>query len=361
MKRLLERLLGRPKRFSAWQIELTTRCPLACRMCIRQGREWRNADMDFEDFARIAPHLRDVETVILQGWGEPLLHPRLVDIVRLAKSQGRDAAAVGFVTSGKGMDRRYAADLVEAGIDFLGFSFAGASADTHCAIRVNSDFGELVSASEDVQTVKREKGLERPRTHVAFLMMKENLHEVPALPDLAHRVGASEIVLTNLIDAADAWQDAQKAFRCDGHVEHAELLDQAERRARELGLGFRRASLVPRSTPVCEEDPLRNLFITVDGEVAPCVYLCPPVSEEFTRWFCGCEHRARRISFGNVLREPLDAIWESPQYVAFRDGFARRARRHRLLTALGGAGAAAQAALPEPPAPCRTCHKMLGV
>lgn len=364
MKDLFARILpfGRRKRFSAWQIELTTRCPLSCRMCIRQGRDWRNGDMSFEDFEKLVPYLRQVETVVLQGWGEPLLHRRLVEIVRLAKSAGRDAPAAGFVTSGKGMDRKYAADLVDAGLDFIGFSFAGVSAGTHCAIRVNSDFGELVSAVEHVRAIKRERGLERPRAHVAYLMVKENLHELPALPELAHRLGAAEIVLTNLIDVADDWQDAQRVFRCDGSGEHAEFLDEAERRARELGLAFRSASLSPKVTAVCEEDPLRNLFVTVSGEVAPCVYLCPPVSSEFSRWFCGREHRAHRISFGNLFRGSLDAIWKSPEYAAFRDRFARRARRHRLLTVMRSAGSAApELALPEPPGPCRTCHKMLGV
>ena len=364
MKDLLARLfhLGRPRRFSAWQIELTTRCPLSCRMCIRQGREWHDADMAADDFAKLAPYLRDVETVILQGWGEPLLHRRLFDIIRLAKSAGRDAPAVGFVTSGKGMDRRYAAELVDAGIDFLGFSFAGTTAETHCAVRVNSDFRELVSAVEHVEAIKRERGVERPRTHVAYLMVKENVHELPALPDLAHRMGVAEIVLTNLVDVSDAWQDAQRVFRCDGGVEHADVLERTERRARELGLACRIAALAPRITPVCEEDPLRNLFVTVDGAVAPCVYLCPPVSPEFSRRFCGREFRARRTSFGNLFREPLDAIWEKPEYVAFRERFGERVRQHRLLTVMRSAGGAAPAkALPEPPEPCRICHKMLGV
>jgi len=368
---LLEWLLPlrRPKRFSAWQIELTTRCPLSCRMCIRHGRDWRNGDMSLEDFERVAPYLRQVETVILQGWGEPLLHRHLVDIVRLAKAAGRRgspgaAPSVGFVTSGKGMDRRVAADLVDAGLDFIGFSLAGVTAETHCAIRVHSDFQELVTAAEHLQAIKRERGLDRPRAHVVYLMLKSNIHEVPDLPALARRMGVGEIVLTNLIDVVDAWQEEQAVFRCDGQEEHADLLGEAERRAGQLKIALRRAPLTPRSTPVCEEDPLRNLFVTVQGDVSPCVYLCPPVSPEFTRRFCGREHRAQRISFGNLFGEPLDGIWSKPEYAAFRERFARRSRGARDLAAADAASpraAAPRIPLPDPPAPCRTCHKMLGV
>ena len=371
MRRLLERLAGRRrKRFSAWQIELTTRCPLDCRMCIRQGREWRNADMRLDDFARLAPLLRDVETVVLQGWGEPLLYRNLVDAVRLAKGSGPEGSrgpppSVGFVTSGQGLDRAKAAALVEAGLDFIGFSLAGATPAVHGAIRVRSDLDEVVEAAREMAAVKRERGLERPRVHAVCLMVKDNVHQLPDLPEVARRMGAGELVLTNLVDVSDAWQDGQRVFGEGGEETYREILAETERRAREAQLVFRRPSLSPRVTPVCEEDPLRNLYLTVEGDLAPCVYLCPPVSPEFARWFCGAEHRVPRVSFGNLLREPLDAVCSNPEYAAFRDRFARRLARHRLLASVGRAWRAgpvtSEADLPGPPEPCRTCHKMLGV
>src|SRR5512132_823062 len=132
------------RRFGAWQVELTTRCPLRCRMCIRRGEDgWRSRDMTVAEFATLAPHLGDVETLVLQGWGEPLLHRGLVDVIRLAKrggpSSGDAPPAVGFVTSGAGLDARYAAELVGAGVDFIGFSVAGGAPATHAAVRVGSE------------------------------------------------------------------------------------------------------------------------------------------------------------------------------------------------------------------------------
>ena len=108
--------LRRRKQFFAWQIEITTRCPLSCRMCIRQGlSEWVSADMSLNNFEKLIPYFHDVETIILQGWGEPLLHNDLCAMIRAAKggtesSRGSprlaeaQAPSVGFVTSGKGLD-----------------------------------------------------------------------------------------------------------------------------------------------------------------------------------------------------------------------------------------------------------------
>jgi MoaA/NifB/PqqE/SkfB family radical SAM enzyme len=262
------------------------------------------------------------------------------------------------------MDRRLAAALVDAGLDFIGFSIAGTTAETHAAIRVHSELEQLLEAVEHVRAVQQERGSQRPRVHFAYLMLKANMHELPALPELAHRAGAEELVLTNLVEVADEWQDEQKAFGPGGEERYGELLRETERRARARNLRIRAAALSPAPAPVCEEDPRRNLFVTVEGDVTACVYLCPPVRDEFTRRTCGREHRVRRLSFGNLFREPLDEIWNGPAYVEFRDGFRRRERGAELLTILRSAPqqvAPSQLQLPDPPPPCRSCHKMLGV
>ena len=102
---MLEKIPWRRKKkpFSAWQIELTTRCPLLCKMCIRSERDdWQFQDMPVENFKKILPYLKEVETVVLEGWGESLLHPHLIECVKRVKQEG---AEVGFVTSGKGSDQ----------------------------------------------------------------------------------------------------------------------------------------------------------------------------------------------------------------------------------------------------------------
>jgi MoaA/NifB/PqqE/SkfB family radical SAM enzyme len=358
----------RRRRFAAWQIEITTRCALACRMCIRQAPDpWRHRDMTFGQFDALARGFGEVETVVLQGWGEPLLHPRLREIVRRAKAPvDGGPPAVGFVTSGQGLDARRAAELVEAGLDFIGFSLAGASAATHASIRVRSALEEVVAAAGHVIAARRERGTSRPRVHVVYLMVKDNVGELPGLPALARRMGAEEIVVTNLIHAVDAWQEEQQVFGREGAGEAERLLEETERRAREVGLPLRRASLSPAPAAVCEEDPLRNLYVTVDGEVSPCVYLCPPLAAGLRRRFAGQEHRLDPVSFGNAFREPIPAIRDGPAFRSFCERFARRAQRQRLLSLLprswrGGSGGSRVAELPEPPDPCRTCYKLLGV
>jgi len=354
------------KPFSAWQIELTTRCPLRCRMCIREGlKDWHSGDMNFDDFKRLLPYFKDVEKVVLEGWGESLLHENLIEIIRLIKAENSEA---GFVTSGKGLNKEYISELINAGVDFIGFSLSGASSRTHDSIRVNSDFQKLLCDIKTFNEIKSAKKLQKPRLHIVYLMLKDNIYEIPSLIGLAKGIGIEDIVLTNLIHVTNEWQNEQRVFRCTppspnpshqgrgnltkkipsplagegkGEGVYEEVLKEAEVKARELKIRLRKPSLLPVDVAVCEENPLRNLYISIDGEVSPCVYLYPPTPSPFKRIFCGSEYQIGKLSFGNIFREPFSSIWNKKGYVEFRNHFS--------------------IPLPEPPEQCKTCHKILGV
>src|SRR4030042_6995422 len=116
IEKLIERLTRKRKKkiFSVWQIELTTRCSLQCKMCIRrESDQWQDRDMPFEQFKKLLPHLRDVENVVLEGWGESLLYEGLAECVRLVKREGPEG---GVVTSGKGLTKDRTSELVQGGV-----------------------------------------------------------------------------------------------------------------------------------------------------------------------------------------------------------------------------------------------------
>ena len=355
---------GEKKPFSAWQIELTTRCPLACKMCIRRENDtWQNQDMPFDAFEKLLPYLKDVETVILEGWGESLLYPNLTECIRLIKREG---ARVGFVTSGKGLKQSRVSELVEAGLDFVGFSIAGTTPQTHAAIRVNSHLSEVFDGVRLFNEERTRQGTSGPKVHLVFLMLKDNIQEVSEVPTLAKEMGVEEVFLTNICHTINTWQEEQKIFIWDGKVNpYDKMVTKVEDRARRLNVKLKRPSLSATDVPVCEENPLGNLYISAEGEISPCVYLHPPLPSPFKRIFCGREYWVERLSFGNAFRVPFSAIWNRAPYVDFRSRFVQRDKKSRelFLSLLDGAkpGTPQQEAFPEPPDPCKSCHKILGL
>jgi hypothetical protein len=71
--------------FEAFQIEVTSRCNLRCVMCpvTVLADRWPALDLPWETFQRIARAFGKTKWVYLQGWGEPLLHPRILDMIAL--------------------------------------------------------------------------------------------------------------------------------------------------------------------------------------------------------------------------------------------------------------------------------------
>ena len=191
------------------------------------------------------------------------------------------------------------------------------------------------------------------------------MREVPSLPSFARKIGIEEIVLTNICHTINTWQERQKVFVWESDKnKYEEIVKQAEINARELKIRLKKPSLSAIDVPVCEENPLRNLYISVDGEVSPCVYLYPPLSSPFKRIFCGKEHWIDKVSFGNIFREPFSAIWNRGNYEQFRNRFMEREKGFRdLYFSLWDSPKMKDSqgnALPDLPGPCKTCHKILG-
>ena len=232
--------------------------------------------------------------------------------------------------------------------------------EIHNAIRVNSDFNALVTSIKTVKRLSVENPLQKPRIHIVYLMLKDNVHEIPMLLDLAHEIGIGEIVLLNIIQVTSRAQDRQKAFTCEEGSLYKNIMKEAEDKARKLKISLSMPAVFPQDVAVCSENPLDNLYISVDGEVSPCVYLYPPVSSPFTRIYCDTEHPTPHVSFGNIFNEPFESIWNRKEYQEFRDAFIFRQKRwEEAYVSLLEMRRLENTPIPQPPPQCRTCHKML--
>jgi MoaA/NifB/PqqE/SkfB family radical SAM enzyme len=360
------RWVGWPKRleparpFEAFQLEVTSRCNLKCVMCPVTvfADHWPARDMSWETFERVAEAFARVKWVHLQGWGEPLLHRRLFDMIERAKSAG---CKVSFTTNATRLTPQTDARLLDLGVDLLAVSIAGARAATHEAIRVGSDFAKLVENLRRLLRLRAERGSRRPKVEVFFLMTPANLAELPAAVELAAELGADELVATNLDYVITSGLDELRAYSSSPPAQACrEALEEARAAARRTGIAFRPYPLQFREMAVCDLNPLKLLYVSADGAVSPCVYTSLAGLPELPRVFEGAPLETPAVSFGNVNERPLMEIWESAPYREWRARFARRVAGAGLAL-LGAAAGAAPDEEPPPPEACRTCPKLYGV
>ncbi len=157
-------------------VELTNRCDLDCVMCHRSFMDRPEGDMAWERFQRLVDEMGRQPGVmlVLIGQGEPTLHERFLDAVRLAKETGVER--VLLQTNGTRLVEQ-AEDLVAAGLDDLHVSMDGFRKETFEGIRRGVDAELVARGVEAVVAARRRAGSARPAIALRYCSMPRNLGE----------------------------------------------------------------------------------------------------------------------------------------------------------------------------------------
>ncbi len=99
-----------------WMVETTSRCNLKCPMCPREETVYPAGDMNLELFKQLILRDDHMEAVWPYGFGEPLLHPHICEMIRWAKQKGK---TVSLSTNATLLSRERAASLISSGLDYL--------------------------------------------------------------------------------------------------------------------------------------------------------------------------------------------------------------------------------------------------
>jgi len=351
---------GRP--FRAVQIEITSRCSTGCVFCPHDALSdlWLEGDLSLDVYReKILPYLDLFELVYLQGWGEPMLHPHLWEMLGMAQAKG---CRTGFTTNGAWLQDEQNERLLDLGVNLISVSFAGTAASIHESLRTHSDFAKLCGNFEKLANLKKQRSSDRPWLELHFLMTRANLNEFPALVTLAASLGADEVVATNLTYSPSLALDHMHVFGEQPLLEDLEILVQARQTAERLNLPLRIYPLQTEpNTLVCDADPVNTVYINHRGEVSPCVYLGLTVEGKIPRFYLSEPHPFDTMSFGNVFTG-LDRALYGNARETFSSFFKRRNVAGSPLAMFAYmTGQNGEAELPLPPAPCQHCYKMQGV
>jgi len=162
----------------ALMVETTVRCNLRCPMCPRTGGDYPAADLpDALLWPLLEEHAaRGGDHVYLYGLGEPLLDPRIFDILRRCRALGLSTI---LSTNGTLLDPPHRRALLDAGCDHLIVSLDAASTETYARFRPGGDFDRTVT---QVRELAREKAARNAPTTlvVQFVRLAGNRAEQEA-------------------------------------------------------------------------------------------------------------------------------------------------------------------------------------
>ncbi len=282
------------------QIEITNRCNLNCTMCPRDYFNLSREDMPLDTFKEIIDQLGDVKLLTLTGWGEPLIHPQILEMIRHCKQKGY---TVKLTTNGTLLTPEMQQKILCSGLDEITISLD--------SVKKMSEGGHPIL---DVLRIIKEFS-KKCKDHVPFITLQATLHkgggqDICDVIRFGKEAGVERINLGRL----DVRHDS--ALERPSAEEELAILHKADRLGTELGIrvdsiqhaisnGFARTAykIVKPALHRFGRYCLRlydYVYVNQKADVTPC-----------------CSMPGYKV--GNLLEKGLGEIWKSKEFHHFRE------------------------------------------
>ena len=313
-------------------IEPTNRCNLECRTCMRNVWDEPLGQMSNETFLRIIEGLKlfsPPPTIFFGGFGEPLAHPEIADMITQAKTLG---SSVELITNGTLLTKDLSKRLIEAGLDMLWVSLDGAEPESYADVRLGAALPEVISNLRDFRDAcpLHEDFLEfffpyptKPEIGIVFVAMKRNISDLPSVVQLGNRSGATKFLITNVLPYTPEMCDEvlYRRSMSDGFFTPStfrlqlpkmdvdnltrEALYWIARGGHSIWLAGRSFDEIANRCPFIEKGAAT---ISWEGNVSPCL----PLLHSHMSYVDDRERFSRRYLVGNVVERDLNDLWNLP-------------------------------------------------
>ena len=355
------------RRWKLWQIESSISCNLDCIMCPwkdKRKQSLKTGDMSEEIWDALRPYLPETASVDFTGGGEPLLHPKLADWIQEANAAG---CRTGFLTNGLILTQDKSLQFIEAGIDWIGFSMDGATAEVYERIRRGADFTSLC---RNIATISGLRTGEKPLIIINYVLMRDTIRDLEKIVDLASDLGVNQINFKqcDVIRGEHGRNFGLFASKETRQIRtFKKILTNARRQAKKRQIQTTAFSFIPDELPVCAQDPRDSFFVRHDGYVAPCINLA--MGDETS--FLGNDVEMPTVHYGRLQDRDLMELWETAHCRLYRERFTQRSQAYDAvlcnssfepsLIKLNEVLTEAKKAMPEALEGCKVCHYLYDI
>ena len=177
-------------------LEISTSCNLNCIMCRdTPSVEGAANHMGLEiakTFCRQIGYT--VPTIYPFGWGEPLVNPYFLEIIKDIR-RANSNAYIAFNTNGQLLKKNVVYSLIDSGVDQIAISLDATSPELYEKIRRGASFSKLVKNLTNLNEIKKDTVSKKPQLALEFVVMKNNVEELPDIPAFAAEFGFKTIIL----------------------------------------------------------------------------------------------------------------------------------------------------------------------
>lgn len=305
-------------------VEPTNGCNLDCATCIRNSWDEPMGYMNRSVFEKIINAVKSCTIppeIFFGGFGEPLSHPDLPEMVKQAKSAG---AKVELISNGILLDEKMAKTLIELKLDRLWISIDGADPSSYEDVRLGNELPGILTNIKRLNSLKFSYEGSKPELGITFVAMKRNIKDLPSMIKLSYDLRADIFHISNLLPHSKDMID--------------EILYTADRESRQCSIVFPRINVNDAikneilallskyefhelggdefNTPEnnCVFVKRGSVSIRQDGMVGPCL----PLLHSNMNYMKDQRRTSEEHFFGSLQSEELITIWNSSKYREFR-------------------------------------------
>jgi MoaA/NifB/PqqE/SkfB family radical SAM enzyme len=319
-------------------LEVTNRCNLNCRICMRYV--WEKDQGGYLALSLFRKLLQEAASMVGQiefffgGYGEPLLHPHILTMIQETRAEG---FRTSLITNGMQLSPDMSEELIDVGLDMLWVSIDGAAPESYSDVRLGAELPGVIENLECLQTARKRAFGDAcwagsPQLGISFVATQSNINELPAVLELGQQLGATRFFVTNLLPHRE---EQREEILYHPLLDHVPADPRTDPRIR-LSLPRLPSSRLPaeiltfyqdlnyrtdingmdldRELPRCPFLERGAAAVRWDGELSPCL----PLMYTHSFYLADRKHISHAYHIGNLSRHSLSTLWKEEKFREFR-------------------------------------------
>ena len=256
-----------------FDIEVASICDLACAFCYRQYIATPDKIMKKELAFKLIDQASklNIPSIKFNWRGEPLLNPKLPEIIDYAKKKGVLETIIN--TNATKLDEKMSEKIIKSGLDMMIYSFDGGTKDIYEKMRPGrfekNNFDNIYQNILNFSKIRKKLNSPFPRTKIQMILTDETRKSQNEYFKLFKNI-VDEVSVKQYTERGGNLNDLEEKFEGELKDRKDDLIEKYGNEA-VLMKDSKNNIFISNERLPCEQ-PFQRLLTTYDGKVGMCCY-----------------------------------------------------------------------------------------